>query len=167
MPGAGPGASLTLEQTRGRPAMNLLVATDFSTHGMAVLETARRLGESLGAKIWVIHVVTPPAGFKSYGTGPRTDRDQTAADIREEHRLVQEAAAAMRSAGLEATGLLVEGPPAKTVLEEAARLEVDMIIVGSHGRGAVFRALLGSVSSGVIRQATCPVLVVPVAREAG
>jgi nucleotide-binding universal stress UspA family protein len=158
---------VSLEQTRDRLAMDLLVATDFSTHGLAVLEAARRLGEPLGAKIWVIHVVMPPAGFKSYGAGPRTDRRETAAEIHEEHRLVQEAAAAMRSEGLEATGLLVEGPPAKTLLEEAARLEVDMIIVGSHGRGALFRALLGSVSSGVIRHATCPVLVVPVTREVG
>ncbi len=147
--------------------MDLMVATDFSSHGKAVLDAARRLGRALGAKLWIIHVVTPPGSFKGYGGGPRTDRDAAAADIRQEHRLVQEAAAMMRAEGLDAVGLMVEGPPVRTILEEATRLEVDLIVVGSHGYGAVFSALLGSVSAGVVRQSTCPVLVVPAPREEG
>jgi nucleotide-binding universal stress UspA family protein len=147
--------------------MDLLVATDFSTHGKTVLEAACKLARPLGAKVWVIHVVTPPGGFRGYGSGPRTDRAAAAADIREEHRLVQEAAEGLRAEGLEAVGLLVEGPPVQTLLDEAARLAVDLVVVGSHGYGAVFKALLGSVSAGVIRRATCPVLVIPVARNDG
>ena len=147
--------------------MNLMVATDFSTHGKAVLEATCKLARRLDAKVWVIHVVNPPAGFRSYGSGPRTDRPAVAAEIREEHRLVQEAAEGLRAAGLEAVGLLVEGPPVQTLLDEAARLDVDLIVVGSHGYGAVFEALLGSVSAGVIRRASCPVLVIPIARNDG
>ena len=147
--------------------MNLMVATDFSIHGKAVLEAACKLARRLDAKVWIIHVVNPPAGFRSYGGGPRTDRPAIAAEIREEHRLVQEAAESLRTDGLEAVGLLVEGPPVQTLLDEAARLEVDLIVVGSHGYGAVFEALLGSVSAGVIRRASCPVLVIPIARNDG
>jgi nucleotide-binding universal stress UspA family protein len=147
--------------------MNLMVATDFSIHGKAVLRAACKLARPLAAKVWVIHVVTPPGSFRSYGSGPRTDRPAIAADIREEHRLVQEAATGLRAEGLEAVGLLVEGPPVQTLLDEAARLEVDLIVVGSHGYGAVFEALLGSVSAGVIRRSTCPVLVIPIARNDG
>ncbi len=147
--------------------MNLMVATDFSTHGKAVLKAACKLARRLDAKVWVIHVITLPEGFRSSGAGPRTDRPASVTETREEHRLVQEAAASLRAAGLEAVGLLVEGPPVQTLLDEAARLEADMMVVGSHGYGAVFEVLLGSVSAGVIRRATCPVLVIPIARDEG
>jgi nucleotide-binding universal stress UspA family protein len=48
------------------------------------------------------------------------------------------------------------------VLSEARRLEVELIVVGSHGHGLLFDALLGSVSAAVLRHAEVPVLVVPV-----
>ena len=62
---------------------------------------------------------------------------------------------------IDATGLTVRGPPAKEILAQAKALDADMIIVGSHGFGAVFRLLLGSVSEKVLKHATCPVLIVP------
>ena len=145
--------------------MDVMVATDFSPHGRAVLRAAGRFCRALDAKVWVVHALTPPGGLRAYGSGERTDRPTAADDVREEHRLVREAASALQGSGLDAVGLLVEGPPVRTLLDEAARLEVDLIVVGSHGYGAVARALLGSVSGGIVRHATCPVLVVPAPRE--
>ena len=67
----------------------------------------------------------------------------------------------MRDTGLDATALLVEGAAAELIVEQAAKLDVDMIIVGSHGHGAMRQLLLGSVSEGVLHRSKCPVLVVP------
>ncbi|MBW2274656.1 MAG: universal stress protein, partial [Deltaproteobacteria bacterium] len=47
------------------------------------------------------------------------------------------------------------------ILAEAKRLAADMIVMGSHGHGALYRALLGSVSEGVLHKATCPLTIVP------
>ena len=47
------------------------------------------------------------------------------------------------------------------IVREASELDVDMIIAGSHGRGAVYHLLVGSVSEGLLRKSRCPVLVVP------
>jgi nucleotide-binding universal stress UspA family protein len=144
--------------------MKLLVATDFSPQTKKVLRVARKLAQALGAKLWILHVATQPA-FKTYGVGERQDRLETAAELREEHRLVQEAAQSMRDSGIQATGLMVPGPPAKAIVGEAARLDADLIILGSHGFGAVFKMLLGSVSSAVLRKSGRPVLIVPADRS--
>jgi len=67
----------------------------------------------------------------------------------------------MRKAGLDTTALLVHGATVETILKEASELEVDMIVIGSHGRGAMHQLLMGSVSEGVLRKSRCPILVVP------
>ena len=54
----------------------------------------------------------------------------------------------------------------ETILEEAAKLNADLIILGSHGHGGLLRALLGSVCEGVLRKSILPVLIVP-ARKTG
>ena len=161
MPGGAPSASVGRVRGMTGVAMDLLVATDFSPHGKAVLRVAHRFAKALGAKVWIVHVVTPAAWPRL----PDADGAAAAVGLEEERRLVEEAASALRLEGVDAAGLTVEGPPVKTLLEEAARLEADMIIVGSHGYGRVARALLGSVSAGLVRQAACPVLVVPVRGE--
>ncbi|MBE0585939.1 MAG: universal stress protein, partial [Desulfofustis sp.] len=66
-----------------------------------------------------------------------------------------------RTTGLETTALLVQGATAETIVDKANKLEIDMVIVGSHGRGAMYQLLVGSVSEGVLRGAACPTLVVP------
>ena len=147
--------------------MNLLVATDFSPQTKKVLDVARRLALALDASLYVLHVAMPEPQFKTYTAGERQDREETAAEYREEHRLLHEATDSMRDAGIDATALMVKGPPAKAIIEEADRLDADLIVVGSHGFGAVFKMLLGSVSSAVLKKARRPVLIVPADRDAG
>jgi nucleotide-binding universal stress UspA family protein len=93
-------------------------------------------------------------------------RDSLAEKFHREHRQIQEIAKRLREEGLEATALLVHGPTVEYILKEASELDVDMIVVGSHGRGAVYQLLVGSVSEGLLRKSRCPVLVVPTRKSA-
>jgi D-alanyl-lipoteichoic acid acyltransferase DltB (MBOAT superfamily) len=60
------------------------------------------------------------------------------------------------------TVVLVRGPTVETTLKEADKLEAELIVVGTHGHGAVYDVLVGSYSAGIIRKSTLPVLVVPI-----
>lgn len=140
--------------------MSLLVAVDFSPVTKRQIEAVRRLAAPR-RRVFVLHVAEPDPDFVGFEGGPDEVRDQIAAEYREEHRRVQALAAELRDAGLEATGMLVQGPTVATILEQVDRLEADAIVVGSHGHGAIFDLVVGSVSSGVIRRSRVPVLVVP------
>ena len=74
-------------------------------------------------------------------------------------RDVVEAVAGERASEVER--VLVEGPPADVILDQAA--DAELIVIGQHGRGAVSSLVLGSVSHHVLQHARCPVLVVPAA----
>jgi nucleotide-binding universal stress UspA family protein len=58
--------------------------------------------------------------------------------------------------------LLVKGATVEVILGEADRLGADLVVVGSHGHGAVHRFLVGSTADALVRQSEVPVLVVPV-----
>ena len=62
--------------------------------------------------------------------------------------------------GIEFETLVREGNPAETIVHEAAELDIDLLVIGSTGKGAVKRAFLGSVSAEVVQQAACGVYVV-------
>jgi nucleotide-binding universal stress UspA family protein len=62
---------------------------------------------------------------------------------------------------LDVSWYILSGDPGKVILEQAAALRVDLIVMGSHGRKAAARWILGSVAEAVVRHAPCPVLVVP------
>ena len=67
----------------------------------------------------------------------------------------------LKGQGLDVAGMLVEGDPVDQILRESRRLAASLIVVGSHGRRGLLDLLMGSVSTGVLRRAPCPVLVVP------
>ncbi len=133
--------------------MRLLVATDFSPQTDEVLGVARRLARAMQASVTILHVVSPRAARSG-------DADTT-----EEYRLTREAAAALREAGIEAEGVVGEGQPAATIVGEADRVDADLVVVGSHGFGAVFRMILGSVSSAVLKKCRRPVMIIPADRS--
>jgi nucleotide-binding universal stress UspA family protein len=146
--------------------MRLLVPIDLSDATAAVLDVAQRVAASTGGSLWLLNVAPPEPAFIGYEVGPEVVRGQVAHELREDHRALQAHAQALRASGLEVTALQIQGPTADTILREAGRLPADLIIMATHGRGAVFDLLVGSVSHAVLRQATIPVLMVPAPRPA-
>ena len=140
---------------------NILVAVDFSPISEKLLDELTAIARAPGGRLWLVHVAAPDPDFAGYEAGPQEVRDNVAAGLRDEHRQLQARAERLREGGLEATALLVQGPTVNTILSEAEKLGADLIALGSHGRGFAARALLGSVSEGVLHRSTVPVLIVP------
>lgn len=141
--------------------MRILVAVDLSEASARVVEAAGRVAMQSGADVFLLHVAEPNPDFVGYEAGPEVVRSQLAEEYRKEHRAIQEHADRLREAGISATALLVQGPTVATTLEQAEKLEAALIVVGSHGHGALYDVLVGSYSAGILRKAKVPVLVVP------
>lgn len=141
--------------------MKLLVALDLSELTELVVQKAEELAKKMSAQVWILHNAEPAPDVLEFRADPQTARDSLAGKFHHEHRQIQDIAKRLRKEGLEATALLVHGPTVEIILKEASELDVDMIIVGSHGRGAVYQLLVGSISEGLLRKSRCPVLVVP------
>lgn len=141
--------------------MKILTAIDLSAASDQVLTAARQQASQTSAEVWLIHVAEPNPAFVGYEAGPQVVRDQVAHKFREKHEKLHEHAEAFRTAGIKTTALVVQGPTSGTILKEGEKVGADLIVLGSHGHGALRQMLVGSVSEGVIRGATCPILVVP------
>jgi nucleotide-binding universal stress UspA family protein len=120
----------------------------------AALEEAARLAAKFGASLRVIAVATPVAGISAAAAA------QAGAEAAPDFQSQLNDAVADLPAELRALPVFERGDPAGKLLE-AAETGVDLLVLGSRGFGPVMRLLVGSVSSRVIREAPCPVLVVP------
>jgi nucleotide-binding universal stress UspA family protein len=141
---------------------NILVALDLSGTTGPVLAQSRLLATTLGAKLWLVHVASPEPDFVGYEVGPQSVRKAVADHLHEEHRQIQGHAEDLRSEGIDCTALLIQGATVDVILKEAADVEADLIVIGSHGHGFVKKLLLGGTSDDVVRRSRIPVLVVPV-----
>ena len=63
--------------------------------------------------------------------------------------------------GRKVTPLLVQGPTVHKIMEQVDQLNPDLVILGSHGHGALYHLLVGSVAEGVMHKIRCPLLVIP------
>jgi nucleotide-binding universal stress UspA family protein len=133
----------------------ILIATDGSPGSMAAVEEGVRLAKALGAGVTfvaVAHAPLPLLGDPYYqqalieNLAVMRTALATAIPYAEERHVQSETE-------------LLEGTPAKAILELARSRDVDLIVVGSRGLGAVKGALLSSVSSEIVHHADRPVLV--------
>ncbi|RIK85584.1 MAG: universal stress protein UspA [Planctomycetota bacterium] len=155
---------------------HVLVPTDFSETASAALEHAVRLtGE--GDKLTLLHAVFTERlteellGLdaleyltRSMDLPPGTSHyvpSNYVAKIREvaETKLA-EIAAGLTPSKAEVATVIVEGRPSRQIVDYASKNAVDLIVMGTHGRGPVAKAFLGSVAENVVRHAECPVLLV-------
>jgi len=141
--------------------MKLLVAVDLSESTQTIVEKVEEINKEYPAKVWILHNAEPEPDFVEFKVDPLAARETLAKRFHNEHRQIQEIANRLRKAGLDATALLVRGATVETILKEASDLDVDMIVVGTHGRGAMYQLLVGSVSEGILRKSRYPVLVIP------
>ena len=142
--------------------MNILVAVDLSGASTRILHYVRTLALDLSAKVWLLYVEKPDLGFVGFGPGrPQSVLDKVAHDFKEKREELQHEADKLKNFGIDAKALLVQGAAVEVILDEASKLKTDLIVVGSHGHGAVYHLMVGRVSEGVLHRSTCPVLVVP------
>jgi nucleotide-binding universal stress UspA family protein len=141
--------------------MKIFVAVDLSEATEKIVREAEKIAHALSAKVYLLHVAEPEPDFVGFKVGPQTVRDSLSESFHGEHRQLQAISERLRKAGLDTTALNVRGATVETILNEALKLDADMIVVGSHGRGAMRQLLVGSVSEGILHESERPVLVVP------
>ena len=142
--------------------MNILVAVDLSPASAMVVEAARGIAELTGVSVYIIHAVETEPDFILPEGDPEFAQEMIARLFPIEHGRTQALADKMMDDGLYASAILVCGPAVKSTLKQAENLDAGLIVVGSHGHGAVYDVLIGSYSVAMIRESKLPVLVVPV-----
>jgi nucleotide-binding universal stress UspA family protein len=130
------------------------VGFDGMAEAYAALQEAARLGAKFGGSLRVVGVDTPAPAVASGAAS------QAGAAAGPDFQTRLHDAVADLPSELRALPVYVRGDPVEKLLE-AAEMGVDLLVLGSRGFGPVMRLLIGSVSSRVIREAPCPVLVVP------
>lgn len=140
---------------------NILVTVDFEEQTNVLIEKAEQMASKFVAKLWLVHIAPPEPDFVGYSTGPQYIRDILAEDLRKEHRMIQEIANNLKAKGIEAEGLLIQGMTSEAILEEAKKLNVDLIIIGHHKRGFIYNLFMVSTDDSLIDKSDIPVLTVP------
>lgn len=135
----------------------LLVAVDNSAQAAYAVDTAARLATQLGADVILTHICVLPSSSDPQIAFIAPDVYTLCMDAGE--ALLNRMKARMPGS-LHVTTDLREGDPAADILNAAQFFNVDLIIMGSHARGRVAQAMLGSVARGVMQKAACPVLTV-------
>ncbi len=133
----------------------ILVTTDFSPASLVAVRYARALAEERGALLTVLNIIEPFHVDWKMDTSERQ---------RDDHAEAARAMAALADAELcglpNARTELRPGQPAEAIAEFARVMQAELLVIATHGRTGLTRALLGSVAEQVVRHATCPVLVV-------
>jgi nucleotide-binding universal stress UspA family protein len=142
--------------------MKLLAAVDLSKASAYVIEAVDRVAMATDAEVCLLHVVVPLPSIAGPEFHPVLEPQEVSERYLEEKEQLDLLAGQLTEAGVNATGSIVQGDPVKTILSEAKRLDAELIVVGSHGHGLLFDALVGSVSAGLLRRSPLPVLIVPV-----
>jgi nucleotide-binding universal stress UspA family protein len=134
----------------------ILVPVDFSQTSEAALRYGVELAHAFKARLHLLHVPEHPgeAAEAEYPIG-LFETMQNAAHDRLSHFLTEEAANELRP-----QCSMRLGTPSEEIVNYADEHEIDLIVMGTHGRTGVARVLLGSVAEKVVRKAPCPVLTV-------
>ena len=145
---------------------HVLVPLDKLEHAPGALSWASALSQRFGARVTALHVVTGGvasgalAALAVVSGTPRVDVGMPLTVAEGSDRLL-EAVVAAGVAREQASSEVVTGDPTREILTAAKRLDIDLIVMARRGTGNLRRAVLGSVVQGVLRGASCPVLVVP------
>jgi nucleotide-binding universal stress UspA family protein len=155
-----PPSATTVPIDDGPPFRRIVCAVDFSDSSLKGLEQALSLAQEDAAQLFVTHVIDwpddatlPPALAQAIAS---TRRDWEHEKQRQLERLIPESARAW----CQPEAVLRIGSPARELLRVAEERDADLIVMGVHGRGAIDRALFGSTTHKIVRDARCAVLTV-------
>jgi nucleotide-binding universal stress UspA family protein len=138
----------------------ILCASDFSRASYPALARALALAKAERAALTIAHVMTPVVPMVGGYVSPRLEKDLARGARAHARAEIDKLLTRAKTTGVRVTRLVLEGTPADKIIRAARRRRADLIVMGTHGRGAFARVALGSVAGRVIATASCPVLTV-------
>jgi nucleotide-binding universal stress UspA family protein len=139
----------------------VMLATDGSPTAERATDTAIDLAWRLDTELVIVTAWDLQYSESSaMGFAPAPMNGVARLGEKQARRLSSETAARAEEAGVETRSLVLRGFPAEEICIAAEKFDPRFLVIGSHGWGAVKRALFGSVSTSVLHRANCPVLVV-------
>jgi len=144
----------------------ILVPTDFSAPSHAALALATRMAAASGASLHLLHVLEDPFTAAAYATDfyAAPPAGITESWLKGAQSLLDTQLTPDEQAFFRSTQVVMFGTPSRDIVNYAAANDIDLIVMGTRGRGGVHHLLMGSVAERVVRAAPCPVLTV---RETG
>lgn len=137
----------------------ILVATDFSAAAEAALDYALGLAAALGATVYVVHAYQLPLGLVAFPPGvPVPSADIASRIVDSAHEDLAACVAKRKGTNVELVPMLEHADPREAVLIAAKKVSADLVIMGTHGRRGIARALIGSVAEAVVRASPVPVM---------
>lgn len=140
----------------------ILVPVDFSDATPGVIDKATQLARAFGSRLVLLHVIEPQPEFVGIEGGAPPLEVMPPRSAEPERLQLERLKQTLADSGLEVSAVHIRGASARTILEEANAQQASWIVMGSHGHGALYEILVGSVTTGVLKNAPCPVVVVPV-----
>jgi nucleotide-binding universal stress UspA family protein len=134
----------------------VMLATDGSENSQPAGNRALELAQAYGAELTVLSILELPSRLGG------NVREVLAELIKDREGMLAEVRAQAEALGIKTQCFTSQGYPARTIVAEAQKQGVNLIVMGSHGRTGLTRLLMGSVTERVIGMAPCPVLVVKV-----
>ncbi len=140
---------------------NILLGIDFDNKTGVLIKKATEVAKRYGAKIWLLHVTSPPPEYVGFDATPHYVRNEREGLLEHEQKVLREHAQDITEQGIQSEGILIQGATIDGILIEADKLDVDLIICGHHEHNFLYNMLFGSVSSSLVRKSKIPVLVFP------
>ncbi len=136
----------------------ILVPTDFSDHSEVAVRYGCELAAKFGAELHLLHIVelTP----LMYGEGAFYTQETAEQMTQDSNQRLEKLPEGSFRESLDITRITRDGHPLPEICGYARENDIDLIVLGTHGRGAIAHMLLGSVAEKVVRKAPCPVMTV-------
>src|SRR5687767_5793866 len=143
----------------------VLAAIDFSPISDAVLRVATDLARAIHGRVFLLNVVQPPSIATDLAPLVGEVLQFTAEIERDSRRHLHQIQKRFAARNVTTDTICLQGFPVTQIIAHAKKLEAGYIVLGSHGHTAFYDLVAGSTASGVLKRATCPVVVVPAYRQ--
>lgn len=149
-------------KTEKADGMKVLLAIDDSKCSEAAMQTVIEQGHAKETEVRVLHIVEPPSLLVARDMGANDSKLENVweEEMKQGQVLVEKAAEKLRAHGMKVSTDVQQGDPKMMIIDESKKWHSDLIVVGSHGKKALDRYLMGSVSDTIARQAQCSVEIV-------
>ncbi|MFA5264799.1 MAG: universal stress protein [Opitutaceae bacterium] len=139
----------------------VLVPIDLSATTATVCAAAVAFARNVNGKLLFLHIVQPPVITSDYGIAMENLEELVSVSEKSATTQLEVLKKQFETPDQPVETMQLTGAPAPLILEEARKCGADYIVMGSHGHTALYDLLVGTTTHGVLKQANCPVLIIP------